>query len=46
MHPTGKKPRPNDAAATFIADAGISGNHCIALQLAQVIFAGLSALAR
>jgi hypothetical protein len=27
MHPTSKKPRPNHAASTFIADAGVSGNH-------------------
>jgi hypothetical protein len=31
MHLTSKKPRPNHAAATFIADAGVSGNRCISL---------------
>jgi len=39
MHPTGKKPRPNHAAATFIADAGVSGNHCISLRRAQTALA-------
>jgi hypothetical protein len=46
MHPTSKKPRPNGAAATFIADAGVSGNHCISLPPAQTAFAARFDLVR